>query len=131
MRYLLDTNAVIAILNKSETRTFENAMKHRMGDVGTSSIVLHELYFGAYKSARQERNLSILSALRLPVLDFDDEDAKEAGRIRAQLSQKGRPIGPYDVLIAGQAVRYGLVLVTANTREFTRVSGLICEDWSR
>jgi tRNA(fMet)-specific endonuclease VapC len=131
MRYLLDTNAVIAILNRVESKTFAAMMKQRSEDVATSSIVMHELFFGAYKSARQARNLSVLEALRLTTLDFDGDDAREAGRIRAQLSQAGRLIGPYDVLIAGQALRHRLILVTANVREFSRVPGLACEDWSK
>jgi tRNA(fMet)-specific endonuclease VapC len=131
MRYLLDTNAVIAILNSAESKTFAAVLKQRSEDVATSSIVMHELFFGAYKSARQARNLSVLEALRLTILDFDGDDAREAGRIRAQLSQRGRPIGPYDVLIAGQALRHRLILVTANVREFSRVPGLACEDWSK
>jgi tRNA(fMet)-specific endonuclease VapC len=131
MRYLLDTNAVIAILNQTGEKLLSTTLKHRSDDVGTSSIVMHELFFGAYKSARQARNLSVVDALRFPVLDFDREDAREAGKVRAHLTQRGRPIGPYDVLIAGQALRHSLVLVTANLREFSRVPGLACEDWSR
>ena len=131
MRYLLGTNAVIAILNRTDGKAFTAALKHRSEDVATSSVVMHELFFGAFKSVRQARNLSVVEALQLTVLDFDGEDAREAGRVRAHLAQRGRPIGPYDVLIAGQALRHSLVLVTANTREFSRVPGLACEDWSR
>lgn len=131
MRYLLDTNVVIAILNRTEGKVFVNTLKHRSEDVATSSIVMHELFFGAYKSARQARNLSVVEALRLMVLDFDSEDAREAGKVRAHLAQRGRPIGPYDVLIAGQALRHRLILITANVREFSRVPGLACQDWSR
>jgi tRNA(fMet)-specific endonuclease VapC len=131
MRYLLDTNAVIAILNRAEGKAFANMLKHRSEDVTTSSIVMHELFYGAYKSARQARNLSVLEALQLSILDFDGDDAREAGRVRAHLTQRGRPIGPYDVLIAGQALRHRMILVTANVREFSRVPGLACENWSR
>jgi tRNA(fMet)-specific endonuclease VapC len=131
MRYLLDTNAVIALLNRTEGKVFTTALRHRSESVGTSSIVMYELFFGAYKSARPARNLSVVEALQLTVIDFNEEDAREAGKIRAYLAQKGRPIGPYDVLIAGQALGRGLVLVTANVREFSRVPGLVCEDWSR
>lgn len=64
------------------------------------------------------------------VLDFDEDDAKAAAEIRAELAQRGTPIGPYDVLIAGQALVRGLTLVTANTREFSRVAELKLVDWS-
>jgi tRNA(fMet)-specific endonuclease VapC len=131
MRYLLDTNAVIAILNRAEGKAFVNMLKHRSEDVATSSIVMHELFYAAYKSARQARNLSVLEALQLTIFDFDGDDAREAGRVRAHLTQRGRPIGPYDVLIAGQALRHRMILVTANVREFSRVPGLACENWSR
>jgi tRNA(fMet)-specific endonuclease VapC len=131
MRYLLDTNAVIAILNRAEGKAFVHMLKHRSEDVATSSIVMHELFYGAYKSARQARNLSVLEALQWTILDFDGDDAREAGRVRAHLTRRGRPIGPYDVLIAGQALRHRMILVTANVREFSRVPGLACENWSR
>jgi tRNA(fMet)-specific endonuclease VapC len=131
MRYLFDTNAVIAILNRAEGKAFANTLKHRSEDVATSSIVMHELFYGTYKSARQARNLSVLEALQLSILDFDGDDAREAGRVRAHLTQRGQPIGPYDVLIAGQALRHRMILVTANVREFSRVPGLACENWSR
>ena len=122
MRYLLDTNAVIAILNRAESKAFANMLKHRNEDVATSSIVMHELFFGAYKSARQARNLSVLEAFQLTILDFDGDDAREAGKVRAHLTQRGRPIGPYDVLLAGHALAGSLTCVMANTREFSRLS---------
>jgi tRNA(fMet)-specific endonuclease VapC len=67
----------------------------------------------------------------IALLTFDDRDARVAGEIRATLEAAGTPIGPYDLLIAGQAVRNGLTLVTANASEFARVSGLTLEDWAQ
>ncbi len=87
------------------------------------------LFHGAYRSARQSQNLALLDGLRLAALEFDNEDARQAGEIRAALAAAGTPIGPYDVLIAGQALARGLVLVTHNAGEFSRVSGLLIEDW--
>jgi tRNA(fMet)-specific endonuclease VapC len=92
-------------------------------------IVLHELYYGAHKSARRERNLATVDALRFEVIDFDREDARDAGEIRAALALQGTPIGGYDVLIAGQARARGLILVTRNMREFEPVPGLVVENW--
>jgi tRNA(fMet)-specific endonuclease VapC len=63
------------------------------------------------------------------VLEFDKEDARQAGEVRALLASRGTPIGPYDVLIAGQAKARNLTLVTHNTDEFGRVPGLRCDDW--
>ena len=98
-------------------------------EFGIPSIAAHELYFGAYKSSRVEENLARLEYLRIPVVEFDREDAQEAGQLRALLAAAGTPIGPYDVLIAGQAKARNLILVTRNVREFARVAGLRIEDW--
>ena len=90
---------------------------------------MQELYFGAYKSQQRTQNLAIADALRFEVIAFDQDDARQAGEIRAFLRQQGRPIGPYDVLIAGQAVARKVTLVTRNIREFARVPRLQVENW--
>lgn len=130
MSYLLDTNAVIAMLNAAHSAVAQQARKHIPGDVAISSIVANELYYGAFKSARKERNAALIDSLRFEVLDFDKEDARQAGEIRAFLTIHGTTIGPYAALIAGQAKARDLVLVTHNLREFSRVPGLRLEDWS-
>lgn len=130
MRYLLDTNTVIALIKSADSVIARRARQHDPANVLLSSIVTHELYFGAFKSARVEENLARLGALRLEVIPFDKEDAITAGSIRAKLTLAGTPVGPFDTLIAGQALSRGLTLVTANTREFSRVEGLRVEDWS-
>lgn len=129
MAFLLDTNAVIAVLKDLASPIGQRLRRCRPEEVFVSSIVLHELFYGAFKSARVERNLAVVEGLRFGVLDFSREDARAAGEIRAALAAQGVPIGPYDVLIAGQAVARGLVLVTRNGREFGRVQGLVVEDW--
>lgn len=130
MRYLLDTNAVIAILKSATSPIAAQIRRHDPREIVLSSIVTHELYFGAFKSQFPEANLKRLDALRFEVLAFDKEDSIAAGKVRAELQVAGTPIGPFDVLIAGQALCRGLTLVTANTREFVRVQGLTVEDWS-
>jgi tRNA(fMet)-specific endonuclease VapC len=70
-----------------------------------------------------------VEALQFEVLDFDREDARHSGEVRATLAAAGTPIGPYDVLIAGQAIARGLTLITHNTREFLRVPQIRVEDW--
>jgi len=130
VRYLLDTNAVIGLLKDRASPLARRLREHRPADIGVSSIVTHELYFGAYKSARIDANLAILDAMRFEVAPFDKQDSIAAGRIRASLHAAGTPIGPFDVLLAGQALCRGLVLVTANLKEFRRVEGLVVEDWS-
>jgi len=129
LRYLLDTNAVIHLLKAADSTLLRRLREHRPEDVCLSAIVTHELYFGAYESARVEANLAKLRALRFEVAPFDLEDSIAAGEIRAKLRAEGAPIGPYDVLIAGQALARGLTLVSANGKEFRRVEGLIVEDW--
>ena len=128
MKYLLDTNAVIAVIagNKAMISRLEG---FHPSDFGVSSIVMHKLYFGCYKSQRVERNVAAVNALRFEVLDLTRRDAAEAGKLRAHLGKQGTPISPYDVLIAGQAVARRLPLVTNNVKEFDRVPGLVLEDW--
>ena len=134
---LLDANAVIAVVNDRPRVIAERfGQKALAGDrLATSSIVLFELYFGIAKShpARMRDNYTRLARfLKGPVdiLAFDEHDAKCAGDIRASLAGLGSPIGPYDVLIAGQAMRHQATLITANTSEFSRVPGLKLDDWS-
>jgi len=129
MRYLLDANAVIAMLRDTSSRPAQRARQERSDDVAISAIVAHELFYGASKSQRTARNVAIVDALQFPVLEFDREDARQAGEVRAVLAARGMTIGPYDVLIAGQAVARRMILVTHNTDEFRRVVGLQIEDW--
>ena len=128
MNYLLDTNAVIALM-KGHSGVLARLRQRQPRDFAMPSIVAHELYFGAYKSRHAADNLRRVEALQFEILDFDPEDARRAGEVRAQLASAGTPIGPYDVLIAGQALARSLTLVTHNMREFQRVSGLSVEDW--
>jgi tRNA(fMet)-specific endonuclease VapC len=129
MRYLLDANAVIALLNDTTSPLARRVRRHAPREFGVSAVVIHELYYGAFKSQRVDQNVARVDALQFSVLEFDEEDARQAGQIRAHLASKGTPIGPYDVLIAGQARARELTLVTHNTSEFQRVPGLKVEDW--
>ncbi len=131
MRYLLDANAIIALLNDTTSPIARRVRRLAPRDFGVSAVVIHELYYGAFKSQRMEQNVALVDALQFAVLEFDEEDARQAGQIRAHLATKGTPIGPYDVLIAGQAKARELILVTHNTSEFQRVPGLKVEDWKR
>ncbi len=128
MRFLLDSNAVIAVMRGS-AGFLERLTRYEPRDFGIPSIVAHELFYGANKGSRVAENLARIEALQFEVVDFDHEDARRAGEIRAELAAAGTPIGPYDVLIAGQALARGLTLITHNTGEFRRVSGLAVEDW--
>jgi tRNA(fMet)-specific endonuclease VapC len=133
--YLLDTDACIALINgKPElVRTrFERALTNG-ATVLLSSVVMFELWYGVAKSRLKDlyaRRVETFHSGPLEWTPFDDEDAREAGTVRAELETRGKPIGAYDVLLAGQARRLGATLVTSNVREFERVPGLRWEDWA-
>ena len=130
---LLDTNAVIALTAQRSDALLRRVEASEPGSLVVSAVVAHELYYGAYRSQKVAFNLETLRLLfsDLAILDLDREDARVAGEIRADLARSGSPIGPYDVLIAGQAKARNLTLVTNNMGEFARVVGLRVEDWSR
>jgi tRNA(fMet)-specific endonuclease VapC len=130
--HLIDTNAVIALIGRKSDMLLARLMESDEGSIGLSTVVMHELYYGAYKSAKISYNLETLRLFMadFPAVGFEREDARAAGEIRAALAAKGKPIGPYDVLIAAQARSRDLVLVTNNVGEFQRVEGLRVEDWT-
>src|SRR5262245_27934154 len=132
----LDTNAVIALLNRRSLPLRDRIARsiERKLALSISAIVLFELQYGVAKSARPERNAQRLTDFlsgMITVLPFEPADAAEAGHLRAALEWAGTPIGPYDLLIAAQARRRGALLVTADERELGRVTGLKVEDWTR
>ena len=130
--HVLDENAAIALLNGKSARFLSRAFARPPGVVALPSIVAHELYFGAFKSQRVAFNLNMLRRLTqdTPILEFTLDDARESGELRALLATRGTPIGPYDILIAGQAKARGLTVVTNNVWEYGRVPGLKVEDWT-
>ena len=129
MRYLLDANVIVALLNDATSKVAQRARQERPADIAMSAIVAHELFYGAFKSRRAPQNVALIDSLQFVVLELDKEDARQAGEMRALLASRGTPIGPYDVLIAGQAKARNLTLVTHNMGELGRVPGLQVEDW--
>lgn len=131
MRYLLDTNACIRILNNSSQGLIERLRQHDPAQIGLCSVVKAELLYGARRSSRISENLDLLERFFEPFvsLPFDDASAEHYGTIRLALERAGQPIGPNDLLIAAIARAHGLVLISHNTREFSRVEGLALEDW--
>lgn len=129
--FLLDTNACIRVLNGSSAPVAARLRATSPSEVRLSAIVKAELVYGARKSARVDENLRVLRRFFAPFvsLPFDDRCAEEAGLIRLDLERSGRPVGPNDLLIAATARAYDLVVVTHNTREFGRITGLRTEDW--
>ena len=131
LKYLLDTNIVIYTM-KNRPQQVKRRFQQHHGQMGISTVTLGELVFGAEHSQEVERNLADIEAMaaRLEVMPFDKKAAYHFGQIRAELYRTGHPIGPYDMMIAGQARAIGLILVTNNVKEFERVQGLLLEDWS-
>jgi tRNA(fMet)-specific endonuclease VapC len=132
----LDTNIVIAIMTRRSplaVARFHDAVKART-PLMLSVVVLLELEYGAEKSLHPDRNRSrIVDFLQAPleVLPFTQQDARHAAALRADLERQGRPIGPYDVQIAAQALDRGLTVVTDNEREFRRIAQLQVTNWLR
>ena len=132
LKYLLDTNIVIYTM-KNRPQQVKRRFQQHHGQMGISIVTLGELVFGVEHSQQVERNLADIEVLaaKLEVLPFDNKAAYHFGQIRASLYRTGRPIGPYDMMIAGHARAFGLKLVTNNVKEFERVPGLLFEDWSQ
>ena len=131
MTYLLDTDTCIGWLNRRHPALLYRLERTDPRQIALCSVVRAELLFGALKSARSAQNLDRLAGffVRFPSLAFDDQAADAYSHIRAELEQRGTPIGSNDLMIAAIARSRDLILVTHNTAEFNRVPGLAVEDW--
>jgi len=132
--YLLDTNTCIFIMNKKPAAVLKK-LEHMITQhhkIYLSSISVAELQYGVYNSQSIERNRIALVEFLAPfeILDFNDMDAEVFGKIRSDLKKQGKIIGPYDMLIAAQALSRELILVTNNIDEFRRIQSLNIEDWT-
>jgi tRNA(fMet)-specific endonuclease VapC len=130
MRYMLDSSFCIDVM-REKTPALRARFKNESGNMAISTVVLHELMYGAANADNPAAARARVRefAARVIVVDFDDEAADHAGDIRADLRRKGKTIGAYDSLIAAHARSIGAIVVTGNMREFSRVDGLRCEDW--
>jgi tRNA(fMet)-specific endonuclease VapC len=130
LTYMLDTNICIYVMKNypHELREKFNALAEQLS---ISSITLGELHYGAEKSARRVENLTAIShfAARLEVLPFGAKAAAHYGQVRAELERAGTPCGPHDMQIGGHARSEGLIMVTKNMREFSRMPGIRAENW--
>jgi len=131
MKYLLDTDTCIFIIKRAPESLYAKFKKLKVGDVGVSAITYCELQFGVSRSSRPEKNQEILNEFLGPleIMDFPAEAALLYGVIRGHLANRGKQIGPYDLLIAAHALFMGSILVTNNLREFQRVPDLVVENW--
>ena len=130
--YLLDTNTCIYFMKGAYPCLTEKLFSLDPSCLLISSVTVFELEYGAEKSKWGEKTRQQLALFLSPftILTFDASDALTAGRIRGILQRQGTPIGPYDVLIAAQGVHRGIPIVTHNTVEFSRVPGILLEDWA-
>ena len=130
MKYLLDTNTLIYYF-KGLGNVKERLLVCQPSEIVLSSVVYYELQVGILKSTSPQKRIAQLAILKNQVswVDFDEKSAEATAQIRVELERIGKPIGSYDVQIAGMAMANDLILVTHNTGEFGRVSGLKVEDW--
>ncbi len=131
MTFLLDTNACISYLNRADSPVRSHMQEYNPADIAICSVVEAELLFGVHKSARPKQNLMKIQTFldEFVSIPFDSQAAFQFGKIRQSLAKSGTPIGPYDLQIAAIALSRRLTLVTHNVREFSRVNGLLIEDW--
>ncbi len=134
MNYILDSSTVIAVIkNQPGFRRRLRRAAGRGNSVAISSVALFELWYGIARSQRPAENaerLRIFLSGAIDVIPFGEEDAKLAGELRNNLEVAGKPIGPYDLLIAAQALQNRATLVTSNVSEFRQVSGLTIQNWA-
>ncbi len=130
MIYLLDTNACIHHLKFADSPITRKLTIH-LPETAVCSVTKAELFYGAMRSNNPTQSMRVQQEfLELFVsLAFDDEAARISGQIRAQLADRGAPIGPYDLQIAAIALAHDLTLITHNVDEFNRVQDLKIEDW--
>ncbi|HEX9463054.1 MAG TPA: tRNA(fMet)-specific endonuclease VapC [Alphaproteobacteria bacterium] len=132
LRYMLDTDICIYAL-KDRPATLRGRFNRLAEQICISAVTLAELAFGAERSARPSENLAVVSLFvgQLDVLPFGERAAMHYGNLRAELARKGRPTGPYDLMICAHARSEGLILVTNNVRDFERMNGLRIENWAK
>ena len=131
MRYMLDTDICIYVINARPPAVLEAFKAHAAEGLGISAVTAAELFFGVARTG-SERNLQALRQFlaALEIAPFDDQAAEVFGSLRAWLTAQGTPIGPYYTQIAAHAQSLGLTLVSNNTREYARVPGLSVENWA-
>ncbi len=131
MTYLLDTNICIYLIKQQPQKAFARFRSLSVGDVGLSAITYAELEYGVAHSSDPSRNRIALSEFLAPleILDFQAQAAPLYGTLRTALVRTGKMIGPLDLLIAAHALSLGVILVTNNVREFSRVPNLKVENW--
>ena len=129
--FLLDTNTVSFHIRRSSAALERRLRRTKAARVGLSVVTEMELRYGLARNPRL-RIAPLVEEFRegITVLPLTSDVARVYGRIRAELDSAGTPIGPLDLMIASQAISLRATLITNNTREFRRIRGLRCEDWT-
>ena len=132
MKYMLDTNLSIYLIKQQPKAVIDKFRDIPPGEIGISTISVAEMMYGIEKSQQKERNRTALDLFLAPleILDFNYLATQKYGSIREFLESKGTPIGAYDLMIAAHAISLGSILVTNNTREFSRIPDLQIENWA-
>ena len=133
MKYLLDTNICIYIINEKPKKVLKKFEQYPVSDFAISSITHAELQYGVEKSKKRNKNQTALDEFLLPltVLPFQGKSLmKNCGIVRVFLESKGKTIGPLDTLIAAHALSLDLTIISNNIKEFSRVQNLKCENWA-
>ncbi len=133
MKYLIDTNICIYMMNKRPAEIIRKFKQFELGEIGISIITVSELQYGVAKSTYRKKNEVRLEEFLAPfeILTYDQTAARVYGDIRFQLEKRGQPIGPLDLLIAAHAISQDLVLITNNDKEFKRIKKLKIENWTK
>lgn len=131
IKYLLDTNICIYIMNRRPIEIIHKFKQFHVGEIGVSTITVSELQYGACKSKHPKLNRQRVEEFLAPleILPYDHQAANLYGEIRHDLETRGEVIGPFDTLIAAHAVSNDIILVTNNEKEFLRVKRLRIENW--
>jgi tRNA(fMet)-specific endonuclease VapC len=129
--YYLDTNTCIYFLNGTYNSILAEFKVHKPEDIKIPALVKAELLLGVEKSERKELNIISYNKFLEPfeVVSFDDGSSVVYAKIRAALERKGKVIGPNDLIIAATVISHKGILITHNTKEFSKISGLQIEDW--
>ena len=131
MKYLLDTNISIYLIKQQPREVIEKFQEIPLGEIVISTVTIAEMMYGVEKSQHKEKNRTALELFLAPfeIVDFDFTAAQRYGVIREFLERLGTPIGAYDLMIAAHAQSLGLIFVTNNMREFSRIPDLMVENW--
>ncbi len=131
MKYLIDTNICIYIMNHHPPEVLQKFKSVGVGEMGISSITVSELHYGACKSIHIKENIHRLDEFLCPfeIIPYDEDASKCYGKIRSQLEKKGKVIGPLDMLIAAHALSKKLILISNNIKEFNRIKSLNVQNW--